>query len=190
MKKRLLLALATVLAVLVPAAPAAAHNPLVEAVPAKNATVKKAPESVTLTFLEKLNTGTKIAVTNADGAAVGGSEPKVSGKTVSVTFGEPLTNGKYTVAYQITAADGDVVKSSYTFTVAAPEASPTRSEVPVAEVSATAASPVAIATTRQASAESDSDSGGPWLGLAAGIGILVLAGAAVFVFIRRRNTSA
>jgi hypothetical protein len=109
---------------------------------------------------------------------------------VSVSFAEPLANGKYTVAFQLTAADGDVVKSSYTFTVAAPVASS-------APASATAASPAPVsetASTAVAGAVKDGeqvsdDSGTPWLGLAAGIGILALAAAAVLVFLRRRSAA-
>jgi methionine-rich copper-binding protein CopC len=208
MTKRLLLVLAAVAAVLIPAVPAAAHNPLVEATPAKNATVKKAPTVVKLTFLEKLNAGsTKLTVTGPDGPASGAAA--VSGKSVSVSFAEPLPNGKYTVAYQLTADDGDVIKSSYTFTVSAPEASapvsapastsafapastsasapagaPSASTAPVVAAQVTSATPAA-----QAIEPTSDDSNGPWLGLVAGIGILVLAAAAIFVFVRRRNAA-
>jgi methionine-rich copper-binding protein CopC len=207
MTKRLLLALAAVLVVLIPAAPAAAHNPLVGAAPAKNATVKKAPAEVKLTFLEKLNPDTtKLTVTGPDGAATGGSEPKVNGKTVSVSFAQALANGKYTVAYQLTADDGDVVKSSYTFTVAgavtssepaspapvsaAPVPSTPASSAPAASAPAAESPSAAIVVQPAGNAEKVSDdSGTPWLGLAAGIGILALAAAAVAVFLRRRKTT-
>ncbi|BCY12983.1 copper resistance CopC family protein [Actinoplanes sp. L3-i22] len=189
MTKRLLLVLAAVVAVLIPAVPAAAHNPLVEAAPAKNATVKTAPTVVKLTFLEKLDAGsTKLTVAGPDGPAAG-ADPVVSGKSVSVSFAEGLANGKYTVAYQLTADDGDVIKSSYTFTVAAPVASaaPTSDAPSVAPTSAAATATV-VATVAQ-DVEPADDGNGPWLGLIAGIGILALAGAAIFVFVRRRRNA-
>ncbi|AEV86504.1 hypothetical protein ACWT_5487 [Actinoplanes sp. SE50] len=185
MTKRLMVVLAAIVAVLVPAAPALAHNPLVGAVPAKNATVTAAPAEVKLTFLEKLDPATtKLTVTGPDGAAV--AEPVVTGKSVTVSFGTPLGNGKYTVAYQLTADDGDVIKSSYTFTVAVAQASPSAaaSDAPIAAVS------VVPAVTVAAPAAPSQDKGnGPWLGLAAGIGVLVLLGAGIFVFLRRRRTT-
>lgn len=189
MTKRLLLVLAAIVAVLIPAVPAAAHNPLVEASPAKNSTVKKAPSAVKLTFLEKL-AGFKVTVTGPDGTAAAGSEPKVSGKVAEVTFDEPLANGKYTVAYQLTAEDGDVVKSTYAFTVDAPVVATVApvSEAPSSAAPATSdAAPIATAV-ETVSKDTDSDSG-PWLGLIAGIGILILAAAAIFVFVRRRNAT-
>ncbi|GAA4587922.1 methionine-rich copper-binding protein CopC [Actinoplanes octamycinicus] len=187
MTKRLLLALAAVLTLLLPAAPAWAHNSLVEATPAKNATLKKAPAAVKLRFLDTLADSTKLAVTAADGSTPAQSPATVSGKTISLTFTEPLPNGVYTVAYQVAAGDGHVTESSYKFTVAAP----------VAATSAPAGAPAGVPSSAAPAATSPSaapaaepvadDSDGPWLGLAAGLGILVLAGAAGFVFLRRRS---
>jgi methionine-rich copper-binding protein CopC len=189
MTKRLLLAFAAVLAILVPAAPAWAHNALVEASPAKNATLKTAPTTVKLRFLEKLPDSTRLSVTGPDGTAPAQSAAKISGATISVTFPEPLGNGAYTVAYQVAGEDGHLTKSSYRFTVAAPVASPSAAPSPSAEVTSPSAATTAVSPAGLApvsAAEDADDSNGPWLGLAAGIGILVLAGAAVFVFMRRR----
>ncbi|GIF16479.1 copper resistance CopC family protein [Actinoplanes teichomyceticus] len=199
MTKRLLLALAAVLALLTPAAPAWAHNALAEAAPAKNATVKKAPTAVKLRFLDDLPDSTKLSVTGADGTVPPQSTPKISGATISVTFAEPLPNGAYTVTYQVAGEDGHVTKSSYRFTVAAPVTSPSAaSSAPVGAGAASPSSPEApagatpaatgaadVTAVRDVTAE-DADSDGPWLGLATGIGILALAGAAGFVLFRRR----
>ena len=139
---RLLLALVAVLAaLLLPAAPAWAHNSLAEATPAKDATLKKAPAEVRLRFLQKLNPdATTIAVTGpGEAARVAVSEPKVDGATATVRFTEPPANGEYRVAYQVTSTDGHSVKGSYTFTVAAP--------VPVTTAPTTAPPTTAPATT-------------------------------------------
>jgi copper resistance protein C len=189
MTKRLLLVLAAMVAVLLPAVPAAAHNALVEAVPAKNSTVKKAPSAVKLTFLEKLN-GFTMTVSGPDGSPVDGASPDVGGKTAQVAFAQPLPNGKYTVRYQLTSGDGDVVKTSYTFTVDAPvtAASPSVAATTVsAAPSDVPFSPIATVAAQNAESASDDSGSGPWLGLIAGIGILVLAAAAIFVFVRRRT---
>ncbi|GAA2684989.1 copper resistance CopC family protein [Actinoplanes palleronii] len=190
MTKRLLLALAAVLTMLVPAAPAWAHNALAEATPAKNATVKKAPAAVKLRFLETLPDSTKLSVTSADGTTPAQSEPKISGATISVTFTEPLANGEYTVNYQVAGEDGHLTKASYKFTVAGPVASsaPTSAAPSPSSAAPTSAATVAPAVAEDLSPAAD-DSNGPWLGLAAGIGILALAGAAAFVFIRRRRAA-
>ncbi|MEV6346251.1 copper resistance CopC family protein [Actinoplanes sp. NPDC051851] len=188
MTKRLLLALAAMVAVLVPAAPAWAHNALADASPAKNATLKKAPAEVELRFLESLDAdSTKLTV---KGASV--SEPTVKGATVSVTFTEPPANGEYTVEYQVKSTDGHTTKGSYTFTVAAPV--PRTSPSPSSEASSPA--PVATSTAETLLADdsgpsdrSNAGGSGLGLGLAAGIGILALAGAAGFVLYRRRAAS-
>jgi copper resistance protein C len=183
MTKRLLLALAAVLAVLIPATPAWAHNALVEATPAKNATLKTAPAAVKLRFLEKLPDSTTLSGAGADGTTPAQSAAKISGATISVTFDEPLPNGAYTVAYQVAGGDGHLTKSTYEFTVAAPVSSSAAS----ASASASAApSPALLVSAAPVSVAEDDGGDGPWLGLAAGIGILVLAGAAGFVFLRRR----
>ncbi|BCJ40874.1 hypothetical protein GCM10010168_48260 [Actinoplanes ianthinogenes] len=194
MTKRLLLALAAVLTLLIPAAPAWAHNALVEAAPAKNATLKKAPAGVKLKFLEKLPDSTKLSVTGADGSVPAQSPATINGATISLTFTEPLANGVYTVAYQVAAEDGHVTKSSYKFTVADPVAAATSAPASADPTTAPASAdpttaPAATSAAATVAAEPVSDDGnGPWLGLAAGIGILALAGAAGFVVLRRRRS--
>ncbi|WP_307837927.1 copper resistance CopC family protein [Actinoplanes philippinensis] len=177
---------------LLPGVPAWAHNALAEATPAKDATLKKSPSEVKLRFLEKLKPDyTTITVSDAANAKVETSAPKVDGATGVVTFGEPLANGVYTVAYQVVSTDGHTVKGSYRFTVndpsatASPSAEPAPSPSEAALPSAAATSsapPVAVDTLEK----SEKSSNSPMYGLLAGVVVLLAAGAA-FLFIRRRK---
>ena len=183
--RRVLLSLAAMIAVLLPGAPAWAHNALAEASPDKNATVKKAPAEVKLRFLQKLNPDhTTITVSNAGKQAVPTSDPEVKGTTGTVTFTEPLAGGDYTVAYQVVSTDGHTVKGSYQFTVAgAPATSPAASSVPA--VSSPSPSPPVVPVAA-APASSSSLSNASVIALVAGIAV-VLAGLAGFLYTRRRK---
>ncbi|MET0521156.1 MAG: copper resistance CopC family protein, partial [Jiangellaceae bacterium] len=168
---RVLLALAAVLAVLLPGAPAWAHNSLVDAQPAKNATLAKAPATVRLSFLQKLNPEfTTIKVTDAAQREVPADPPEVANKVATLTFTTPPENGAYTVAYQVVSTDGHTVKGSYKFTVDDPSAA-TSSPAP-ATTSPTAAAPVA----EPAAEESSSGTGWIWIVVLAVLAAAALAG--------------
>ncbi|MGW4498730.1 copper resistance CopC family protein [Micromonospora sp. NPDC004336] len=114
-------ALAVVALLLVPAAPAAAHNTLRSASPAAESRLTAAPTQVTLTFMQRLDPAfTTIALTDAARERVPTGEPVVTGTTGTVTIDRPLANGAYTVAYRVVSADGHPVQGSYRFTVADP----------------------------------------------------------------------
>ncbi|BBH67363.1 hypothetical protein ACTI_40480 [Actinoplanes sp. OR16] len=185
---RPLLALVAMVAVLLPGAPAWAHNALTEASPAKNAELTKAPEGVKLKFLQKLDPDyTVIAVTDAEKQKVSTSEPKIDGGTGSVTFDEPLANGAYTVAYQVVSTDGHTVKGSYEFTVDDPSAV-VPSEAPSVEPvvpSEAAPSTASDAYSSELTLTQDEDDSS--LGWIAGVAVLVFAGLAGFVIVRRRK---
>ncbi|GIE31679.1 hypothetical protein Ait01nite_047240 [Actinoplanes italicus] len=194
---RPLLALAALLAVLLPGVPAWAHNALAEANPAKNATLKKSPSEVKLRFLQKLDPDyTTITVSNAGKEKVGASAPKVDGATGSVTIDAPLANGVYTVAYQVVSTDGHTVKGSYEFTVANPapalEPGPVveDSEAPV-EPEESSAAPAAEAKASATAAAApplvaEESSNATVIGIIAGV-VVLLAAVAAFLFFRRRK---
>jgi methionine-rich copper-binding protein CopC len=188
---RLLIALVAALAVLLPGAPAWAHNALTEASPAKNAELAEAPKAVKLRFLQKLDPEyTIIAVSDADKQKIATSDPEIDGGTGSVTFSEPLPNGKFTVAYQVVSTDGHTVKGSYTFTVDDPSyAAPTPSAEPTP--AATSAAPAAATSepaTVDAAPASNSDDSSSALGWIAGAAVLVFAALAGFLIVRRRKS--
>ncbi|MET8154712.1 copper resistance CopC family protein [Actinoplanes sp. NPDC049668] len=164
------------------AAPAWAHNALVEATPGKSAKLKTAPEEVRLRFLQKLDADrTTIVVTDAGGREVPASAPKADGKTGSITFTEPLPNGAYTVTYGVVSQDGHPVQGKYSFTVnaAAPSTSPASPASPPAAPT-TVAAPVPVA-------QEEEKGGAGWLPIAAVIGVIALVGAVGVALLRRRR---
>ncbi|GAA0516560.1 hypothetical protein Ade02nite_25300 [Paractinoplanes deccanensis] len=185
---RLLLALVAALAVLLPGAPAWAHNSLAEATPAKNATLKKAPESVKLRFLQKLNpTATKITISGD--APVTASSPKIDGATGTITF-EPLPNGVYTVAYDVISKDGHAVKGSYKFTVAAPESTTAPTSAAASPSTEPTIVPPTTAATSAAPAAlvSDDSSSNTTIWVVALVAGVVIVGGGVFLALRRRSS--
>ncbi|WP_433362991.1 copper resistance CopC family protein [Actinoplanes sp. CA-142083] len=118
MFRRILVA-AAALAVVAPAAPAWAHNSLVESSPAANARLSTAPKQVKLRFLQRLSpAGTVIVLVDAAKRRVPTSAPALAGATGAVTIGRKLANGTYNVAYRVASRDGHVVRGSHGFTVA------------------------------------------------------------------------
>ncbi|SCL44194.1 hypothetical protein GA0070606_0180 [Micromonospora citrea] len=206
-------ALAAVALLLVPAAPAAAHNTLRSASPAAESRLTAAPTQVTLTFMQRLDPAfTTIALTDAARERVPTGEPVVTGTTGTVTIDRPLANGVYTVAYRVVSADGHPVQGSYRFTVADPagDAGPAvgapGSAPPSVDPSPSSAAPAAASEDRDggpgaaasedrdggpgAAASEDRDGGPGAAALVAAAGILaVVGGGAIAILLRRRRTA-
>ncbi|MDG4782383.1 copper resistance protein CopC [Micromonospora sp. WMMD961] len=133
--------LAVVVALLLPASPAWAHNTLRSATPVQESTLASAPTEIVLEFVERLDpTFTTIVLTDAAKRKVPTGDPVVGGAKGSVQLTEALPNGTYTVAYRVVSTDGHPVQGSYPFTVADPNSS----AAPIVNTSdaAPAASPV------------------------------------------------
>ncbi|MFY1594761.1 copper resistance CopC family protein [Micromonospora sp. WMMD737] len=152
--------LTTLALLLAPASPAAAHNTLQAATPAKDARLTTAPTQITLRFMQKLEpTFTTIVLSDASQRKIPTGEPTVDGTTGTVTIDEPLVNGTYTVAYQVISPDGHPVQGSYQFTVADPTASPASATAAASPASATAAPATESATASPTPAAASRDSG-------------------------------
>lgn len=190
----LLAALFTAALLLVPATPAAAHNSLQEATPARDARLTTAPTQVTLRFLQRLNPAfTTITLRDATDRQVPASAPAVDGATGTVTIEEPLANGTYTVAYRVVSRDGHPVQGSYRFTVADPAAPPAAAPSPAtpspaasADVSAGAAAG-ADASPASADASAGADDGGLPVGILVGGAVAAVAAAGVTALLLRRR---
>ena len=104
------------------ASPASAHTTLVDAGPNSGDEIAPGAELVALKFGEEVDSsGTlEVAVLDADEEPVPVSDAQISsadGSTVC-TRTAALKTGVHTVRYEITAADGHVVRGNYQFTVA------------------------------------------------------------------------
>jgi methionine-rich copper-binding protein CopC len=183
-------ALTAVALLLVPASPAAAHNSLTSATPAKDARLTAPPKEITLEFIQKLNpTFTTITLSDAAQQRVPTSEPAVTGAKGVLTLEQTLANGIYTVAYRVVSTDGHPVQGSYRFTVADPTAGPApATTVPSAVQSTTSTSPTEASP---AAASRDSDDGpGSLMLIGGGILLALVITAGAVVLMRRRAARA
>lgn len=175
---------------LVPAAPAAAHNSLKAATPAKNAQLATAPTEITLEFLQRLDPAfTTIVLSDAAQQKIPTGEPMVTGATGTISIDDPLPNGTYTVAYRVVSADGHPVQGSYPFTVADPAGAEAPAPVsPAAEPDPTATD--ATSASPASATGGDNDGGGPGALAVVGVGIVLVLVAGTAVLLRRRRGTA
>lgn len=171
--KRLTLGIVVVVGVLLAgASPALAHNSLVEAQPAKDATLTAAPAEVKLRFLATLKPDTKLTVAGPDGVTAIG-EIKIDGKFISAPF-IGTVGGKYTVTYELVSDDGHPVKNSYAFTMQG------KTE-PVKSTESPAQPSTVVATATPAKSET------PWLPWIGGSIVAGLLLGGLITFLRNRR---
>lgn len=115
---RVAFAVLTLAAVLLTAAPAAAHTVLTGSDPAADTTLDAGPARVTATFNEDLQpTFAAVTVVGPDGNLWSQGDTVVQGPTASVGVRPLGPSGRYTVNYRVTSNDGHVVSGSWSFTV-------------------------------------------------------------------------
>lgn len=146
------------------AAPAAAHDELIEAVPADGATLTEAPEAVSLTFSGELIDGQGIQnlvqVTDAAGHQWQDGAATVDGPTLTAPLCAGLPRGEYDVAYRVVYSDGHSEERSLDFAVEDPQA-PAEGTVPSGcGVAAAGASSDAPATSEGAAPAADASADG------------------------------
>lgn len=118
-----LLFLAVIGALLLGAAPVSAHAALTGSDPEQGAVVDAAPTRISLTFSERIAVNDDaVRVLDPQGERVDtGDEPtNPSGTTYTVELHGGLSDGTYTVAYQVVSADSHPVAGAFTFSVGAP----------------------------------------------------------------------
>jgi methionine-rich copper-binding protein CopC len=117
----LVLAISLTTAAMAGAGVAGAHATRLAAEPVENAELSKAPEKVSATFNEALQSSfAAMTVVGPDGNVWSTGDPKVDGAVVSVGVRPLGPSGTYTVNYRVTSADGHVVSGSWSFKLTVP----------------------------------------------------------------------
>lgn len=108
-------------------APAAlAHDELVSSVPADGDELPTSPAAVTLTFGEPVSADfSQVVVTGPDAAAWQVGSPSVDGATLTQPLTESAPAGTYEVAWRVVSTDGHPVSGVFSYVVAGNPATPT-----------------------------------------------------------------
>ncbi len=201
--------------VLVPASVAAAHDYVVGSDPAADSTVTTPPESVTVTFNDRVldlsgDGSTNLLTVTGPGTATRHFETGCA--TVADTkVSAPVAlgpAGSYTVTYQVVSADGHTVSSSYAFTYQPPagaKAAEGSAATPCGAESAPGATATsgggssgagatapatATASTPQPTAASNGTDLGLVIGIAIAIVVLAIIGVVIVLLTARRKPPA
>ncbi len=186
----------TLVALLVPALPASAHDELVSSDPGADAVLDALPSQLTLSFSADVLTdagATVIEVTDAAGTRLDEGAPQVAGTEVTQALtGE--ASGAVRVLWRVVSSDGHPIDGDFSFSV--PVAASTPSSTPetttAAPTPSTEASRAPVETEPAAAAPSETASETsplPWILLV--VALVVVAGALVYVFAARgRSNSA
>ena len=105
-----------------------AHDQLIGSTPKDGATVKQAPEDITLEFSGVLQSlsgvdSTVVSLT-LDGEKID-AEAQTKGTKVTITPAQELANGEYQLAYRVVSSDGHPIENKIGFSIDAPQAEPT-----------------------------------------------------------------
>jgi len=108
-----------------PAQPTYAHANLADADPAPDSVLGEAPERVTIWFTEPLEPSlSDIRVLDSDGRRIDNDDSAVDAndsKVMSVTLGDRLPNGTYTVGWRnLSTVDGHTIRGTFFFSVGEP----------------------------------------------------------------------
>ena len=120
---RKLLGVAIASLIFINSAPMAeAHSSLVLSDPKSEATLSAVPNSVTLTFNERLlvlpgEHPNSLTVSYSSGQSATTGPLKVSGNKISISLKSKKSTGKFTVAFRAVSADGHAISGRYFFTV-------------------------------------------------------------------------
>ncbi|GAB3573586.1 copper resistance protein CopC [Amycolatopsis endophytica] len=119
MRRLLVTLVAALVAMVVTATPALAHNVLTSSDPAKDAALETGPSKVTLTFDAPVQGGdvNQISVIGPGGTQWAEGEVQITSNVVSVAVRPLGPAGQYQIGYRILSADGHPVTGEIPFTL-------------------------------------------------------------------------
>ncbi|MDQ0378116.1 copper resistance CopC family protein [Amycolatopsis thermophila] len=119
MRRLLVTVTAALVAMVVTATPALAHNVLVSSDPAKDASLETGPSKVTLTFDAPVQGGdvNQVSVVGPGNTQWAEGDVEISSNVVSVAVRPLGPAGQYTVGFRILSADGHPVTGEIPFTL-------------------------------------------------------------------------
>ncbi|RAM36304.1 copper resistance CopC family protein [Arthrobacter globiformis] len=174
-----LLGALTLVALLLTAGPASAHDAAESSSPADGATVATAPAKVSITFNNTpLGLGSQVKVTDAAGTDWADGKVEIVDNVASQNLREGAPAGKYSVVWRVVSSDSHPIEGTFSFTATAAAAGATAVPVP------TVGTPQPGATQATGAAP-DSSEPFPWsivVFAAVALGLLITLG----VLARRR----
>lgn len=106
------------------AAPASAHDALIESNPADGETLTQTTDTIVLTFNNTIaEIGGKIQVTPASGQKIE-ADLTAQGKDAVLELPQPLANDDYTVSWRVVSSDSHAIEGEFAFIVNDPENAP------------------------------------------------------------------
>lgn len=101
------------------AAPASAHDSLVDSDPAQDAVLTEVPSQLELTFSGEISDlGVQFVVIGPEERDVVQGMPTVSGTVVTQALTEELVDGDYEATWRVTSSDGHPISGTITFSIA------------------------------------------------------------------------
>ena len=183
-RRRAVPAVLALLLLLMAAVPAVAHSELVSSSPAAGSTVTSAAGmSIVLSFSEALKTGSKADVVGPGRTTAGTAtiDPSDNTKLTSSPL-SALAPGSWTIRWTSIATDGDVLRGTIPFTVAAAAtATPSAATTP-----ATPASPTATPALSPTPADASGGAGA----IVPVIAALLVIGLLALILLRNRRSTA
>jgi methionine-rich copper-binding protein CopC len=176
----------------------AAHAALVTSTPAVGEVSPTVPPEAVLTFSEALQPGSTFDLLDDTGATVATGAPDPANDTVMRVALPPLKPGVYEVRWTSVAADGDIERDTFSFTVAAanpplplPTLTPASTEAATA-VPTAAPAPTGEPTGGLMATPAPSEGGGSATGggtdvLLPILAVVVLVGGGLALMLRRRG---